>query len=439
VGVESGRQDAGLVRWGRLVHRARWQVLILSALSLVPAAWMIQTGGELDPPDVRIETESGHGLELIGRELPGQPPSFSLIFSSPTLSTTAPAFRAEVERALAPLARESRVARIRTAYDGLPGGVSRDGQRVLAVVELRGRATAGFASLGFSGLAPGVYPALRALVKSSTLEVLAVGTIALNHAFTEVARQDVGRVELIILPLVAALLLLVFGSVVAASLPLVVGGLAIAGAMAGTLLLARFVSVSIYAPNIVSMIGLGVAIDYSLFVVSRFREEIRQRPAPEALAHTVATAGRAIFFSGLIVAVGLLGMVLLGLGNLGSMGWAGTMVVGLAVLHGLTTLPALLAVLGPRVNALRVAFLHPERAGAGRGLWYRVAETVMAHPWRVLVPVVALLLLLGLPFLHLRVGSGDATALPPGAGGSPRGSGSRRTASSRWRRRGRSC
>jgi hypothetical protein len=117
------RQDAGLARWGRLVHRARWHVLILSALSLVPAAWMIHTGGELDPPHVRTETESGRGLELIGRELPGQPPSFSLIFSSPTLSATAPAFRAEVERALAPLGRDPRVARIRTAYDGLPGAV----------------------------------------------------------------------------------------------------------------------------------------------------------------------------------------------------------------------------------------------------------------------------------------------------------------------------
>ena len=224
MGVEPGKNDAGLARWGRLVHRARWQVLILSALSLVLAAWMIQKGGELDPPDVRAETESGRGLELIGRELPGQPPSFTLIFSSPTLSVTAPAFRAEVERALAPLARDSRVARIRTAYDDLPGGVSRDGRRVLAVVELRGRSTAGFASLGFSGLAPGVYRALRELVKSSTLEILAAGTIAVNDAFTEVARQDLGRVELIILPLVAALLLLVFGTVVAAFLPLVVGG-----------------------------------------------------------------------------------------------------------------------------------------------------------------------------------------------------------------------
>src|SRR5207245_1821584 len=103
--------------------------------------------------------------------------------------------------------------------------------------------------------------------------------------------------------------------------------LAMIGAMSVTLVLARFVSVSIYAPNIVSMIGLGVAIDYSLFVVSRFREEIRARPAPEALARTVATAGRAILFSGLTVAIGLLGMLFLGLGNLGSIGWSGTIVV----------------------------------------------------------------------------------------------------------------
>src|SRR5207244_2440582 len=127
------------------------------------------------------------------------------------------------------------------------------------------RPAAGFASLEFSGLPPDLYPALRKLVRAPTLEIVSVGNIALNHDFTEVARQDLGRVELVILPVVALLLLLVFGGVVAAALPLVVGGLAMAGAMAGTLLLARFVSVSIYAPDIVSMIGLGVAGDYSLF------------------------------------------------------------------------------------------------------------------------------------------------------------------------------
>ena len=396
------------------MHRARWQVLVLSALSLVAAVLVILAGGPLDPPDIPAETESGRALRLIGNELPARPPSFSLVFSHETLSARDPVFRAEVERALAPLTRDPRVARVRTAYAGLPGAMSRDGRRALAEVELHGRA-AGFASLEFSGLPPDVYPALRALVRSDTLEILAAGPIALNHDFTEVARQDLGRVEMIILPLVAVLLLLVFGSVVASLLPLAVGGLAMASAIAGTFLLARSVSVSIYAPNIVSMIGLGVAIDYSLFVVSRFREELREHPTPEALARTVATAGRAILFSGLTDAIGLLGLMLLGLGNLGSMGWAGTLVVAFAVLYGLTTLPALLAVLGPRVNAVRVPFLALGPPAGGRGVWQRVAAVVMAYPWSVLLPVVALLLLLGLPLLHLRAGAGDETALPPSA------------------------
>jgi RND superfamily putative drug exporter len=400
-----------LARWGRLVYRARWLVLIVSALSLGAAIPVILARAPLDPPDIPAETESGRALRLIGGELAARPPSFSLIFSSPTLSARDPAFRREVERALAPLARDARVARVRTADGGLPGAISRDGRRALAVVELHGRAT-GFASLEFSGVPPDLYPSLRALVRSDTLEVLAAGAIALNHDFTEVARQDVGRVEVIILPLVAVLLVLVFGSVVAALLPLAVGALAMASAIAGTLLLARFVSVSIYAPNIVSMIGLGVAIDYSLFVVSRFREELREHPTPEAVARTVATAGRAVFFSGLTVAIGLLGMMLLGLGNLGSLGWAGTTVVAFAVVYGLTTLPALLAVLGPRVNVVRIPFLDRGRPAAGHGAWHGVATLVMAHPWRVLLPVVALLLVLGLPLLHLRVSAGDETALP---------------------------
>jgi RND superfamily putative drug exporter len=393
------------------VYRRRWLVLIASALSIAVALPVIVTRVPLDPPDIPAETESGRALRLIGQDLAAKAPSFTLVFSSPTLSARDPAFRSEVERGVAPLARDRRVARVRTAYDGLPGGISRDGRRALAVVELHGRAS-GFASLEFSGIPPDIYPSLRAMVRADTLEILAAGPIALNHDFTEVARADVGRVEVVILPLVAVLLLLVFGSLVAALLPLAVGGLAMASAIAATFLLARTASVSIYAPNIVSMIGLGVAIDYSLFVVSRFREELSEHAVPEALARTMATAGRAVLFSGFMVAIGLLGLMMLGLGNLASLGWAGTLVVAFAVLHGLTTLPALLAVLGPRVNVARLPLLDRARPHGGRGVWHWLASSVMAHPWRVLLPVVALLLLLGLPLLHLRAAAGDETALP---------------------------
>src|SRR6266403_1865734 len=411
-----------LAGWGRFVHRFRFAVIALSLASVIPSLWLIAHGGRLATTDVPTTTESGRALDLIGRELPGRPPSFSFIFSSATLPAKDTAFRREVERALAPLRSDERVARVVTAYDppvydaSVPAAemISRDGRRALAVVELKGEAAA-FSSLEFSVLPPDVYPSLRAKVKTETLEMLPVGNTPLNHDFTEVTRTDLQRAELVILPLVVILLLLVFGSAVAALLPLLVGALSMAGAIGGTLLMARYTSVSVYAPNIVTMIGLGVAIDYSLFIVSRFREEIRGHPAPEALARTMATAGRAILFSGLTVAIGLLGMVFLGLGNIGSIGWAGTVVVSLAVLYALTLLPALLAVIGPRVNSLRLPFIHPERSRKGRGLWHRVAVVVMTHPWPVFLSVSALLLVLGLPFLHLRVGSGDVNALPPEA------------------------
>jgi RND superfamily putative drug exporter len=207
------------------------------------------------------------------------------------------------------------------------------------------------------------------------------------------------------------MLLFVFGSVVAAGLPIGVGVLAVTGGFVGTLLLARQMDVSIYATNIVTMIGLGVAIDYSLFIVSRFREEVGRHPVPDALARTMATAGRAILFSGLTVAIGFVGFLFFDVADLNSLGFAGSIVVAFSVLYGLTFLPALLAILGPRVNFLRLPFVHPERIATGRGLWHRLAIAVMAHPWRTLLPVVALLLVLGSPFLNIRLGLSGADTL----------------------------
>ena len=403
--------------WGRFVYRVRWWVMGLSALSLAASLGLMSEGGKLEAATTLTTTESGRAADLIAKELPVRPASFNLILSSKTLRATDPAFRSEVERALAPLREDSRVARVRTAYDAGPPDphyVSRDGHRTLTIVELKERSS-GLASLEFSSLPADLYPSLRGKVRSDTLDVVAEGGIPLHRDFIDVAKRDLTRAETVILPVVAVLLLVAFGSVVAALLPLGVGLLAMTGGLAGTHLLARYISVSVYAPNIVTMIGLGVAIDYSLFIVSRFREEVRGHSVPDALARTMATAGRAILFSGVTVAIGLLGMLLLGLGSIGTLGLAGTLVVSLAVLYSLTFLPAVLAILGPRVDALRLPFIGAPAAGAGTEFWHRLASVVMAYPWRVFLPVTALLLLLGLPFLHLRVGAGDATSLPPAA------------------------
>jgi RND superfamily putative drug exporter len=253
-------------------------------------------------------------------------------------------------------------------------------------------------------------------VAPSALDVVAAGNLVLHHDFVEVAQRDSHRAEMVILPVVALFLLLAFRSVVAALLPLGVGLLAMTGGIAGTEILGRYMSVSAYAPNIVTMIGLGVAIDYSLFIVSRFREEITRRPVSDALAVTMATTGRAILFSGVTVAIGLLGMLMLGLGNIrlaGARGHLGGRAFG-RVWADLSPRPPL-ALLGPRVNALSIPGFRSAGMDGGSGFWHRLAAMVMAHPWRVLLPVTALLLLLGSPFLHLRLAAGDASSLPPWA------------------------
>lgn len=387
---------------------------MLSFVPLVPAAWLLLAGTDLEREVHPPVTDAVRAVELIDRELPGRPPTIGLVFSHPTQNATDPPFRAEVERALSPLKADKRVARIRTAWDTQPPDatrLSRDGHRTLASVELTGRAPA-FASMTFGGLPPGLYTAIRSQVRSDTLEILATGPAAMNNDFVQVTRDDLRRSELVVLPLVLVLLLLVFGSGVAAMLPVVVGVLAVAVGLAGTLLLGRITPVSGYAANIVSMIGLGVAIDYSLFVVTRFREEMREHPVPEALAHTLETAGRAVVFSGLTVAIGLASLMILRMNTISSLGMAGLIVVAAAVVYALTFLAALLAILGPRVDALRVPFVGRPGSGRDSRFWYRVAGFVMARPWPVVIPVVLVLVAAGLPLQRLRLGAGDATTLP---------------------------
>jgi uncharacterized membrane protein YdfJ with MMPL/SSD domain len=407
-----------LAAWGRFVHRRRWPVLLVSVLSLLPAAWVVHRGGRFDNTPLPKSTESGRTVDLIQRELPKNPPSFGMILSHPTLAVTDPAFRAAADETLAPLRRDPRVARVLTPWEGaspVTERVSRDGRRILATVELKGGPSQ-FAAFSLGQNEGGAYAALRPLVRSDTFEVLPVGTMALNHDFNETATRAIRRAERVIWPVVPVLLVLVFGSVVATALPLGVGVLGVTAGMAATLALSYVAPVSIYAVNVVSMVGFSVAVDYSLFVISRYRDELREAPdETEALGRTMTTAGRAVLFSGLTVAIGLLGMLCLGIRSLASMGVAGTAVVLLAVAYALTFLPALLAVLGPRVDALRLPYLHPDQSERSQRMWRRLAAGVMAHPWRVLIPVVIGLILVGSPFLRLRLGGSDANVLPAAA------------------------
>src|SRR5262249_26330348 len=202
---------------------------------------------------------------------------------------------------------------------------------------------------------PAALPILRErLQPASGIDVALAGGPAFYGDVQHVSESDLQRSELISLPLAAIALLVVFGSLVAAGVPLAVGGAAVLVALAGIFVAASITPMSIFVLNLATLLGLGLGVDYSLLLTSRFREELALRDGPdrvpEAVRVTVATAGRAVFFSGLTVMLGLLGLVLFEFMILRSVGIAGAIVVALAVASALTLLPAILAIVGTRID-----------------------------------------------------------------------------------------
>lgn len=421
--------------WGRLVYRLRWLVLPLS-LALVTASvvaiLLLQTSlvtGDSGIPG----NESSRATSLIAAELPADSGgSFTLIFTAkdPALKATDPAFAAAVEAAVTPLRGDQRVA----AITQNPAFVSKDGQRLFVTVATRDQA----------GEAGKYYEELRAQVQSDRLDILATGNLPINADFTTVTEHDLRRAEFIGLPIALAILLLVFGStlwrtlrrtslrgaglalvltfgsLLIALIPLLVGGFAILGGLAGIYAIAQRREMTIYSLNIASMIGLGLAIDYSLFIISRFLEEVNRRPVDEAIARTIATTGKAITFSGLTVAIGVAGLLFYRSPLLNSIGLSAMLVVGTAVFYGITFLPALLAVVGNGIarRAAKRGLVTAQASAAhdtahASGPWHALALGVMARPWAVLLPLLVVLLLAGSPILNLRLGSADITVLPP--------------------------
>ena len=398
--------------WGRFVYRRRWIVLAISVLTLGLSVASLLAGGQLRNVPFR-DTEAGRTNQLIRDEFPrptGAPAaatsSFVLIFTSTQgLDATDAGFVSAMNDALAPLRADPRIVSVFTADNVLPASAaalrSKDGKRALASVTVNGTTTE----------AEGFFPDLRALVRTDRFDVVATGNIPLNSDIDATLDRDLQRAEFVSLPLALILLLLVFGSAAAALLTLGVGVIVIVAGLGATFALARSTDVSQYALNIVTLIGLGVAIDYSLFIVSRFREELgRGATVEDGVAAALATAGRAVLFSGITVAIGLAGMLFYPGTFLVSLGVSGSLVVAAAVLYGLTFLPALLSILGPRVGAWRL----PLPGGrTGPGLWHSIATAVMRRPVLVLVPTVALIAIAASPFVQLRLATADATILPP--------------------------
>ena len=381
----------------RLVIGA-WVLIVLCALPFAPQAPGALQAGGFDLPTL----ESARSRAALESELGAPPSALVLAISSTTLTPGTVEFETAAQRAVAGVASAPHVVGSRSHLIA-PTQISVEKKIVYDVILL--------------DLKPDDSPAALEGIQSALVEVDGI-TVAIAGGpsfyadIQSVSETDLQRSELISLPLAAVVLLLVFGSAVAAGLPLAVGGATVIVALAAIFGVAQATRMSIFVLNLTTLLGLGLGVDYSLLLVSRFREELgRGAKLGDAVQRTVATAGRAVFFSGVTVMLGLAGLALFDFAILRSIGIAGAITVAIAVASSVTLMPAILSLLGPRVNRLAI-----RRLGSGkvneRGPWARLARAVMRRPLAVALPTLALLIALGTPWLGVRFNAPDGSILP---------------------------
>ena len=413
---EAKLESHGLYRLGlvyaRQVYRFRWLIIVLWLIGVAASVpFAVQLPAILSGGGYSLSSsESAHVNSIITDKLHQPPSSAMVVFQSSNTPVTDAAYQKEVNDFIARAQHFTHVSAV------IKGGVGKDGHTTFVVVNFTQgsdhmtKYLSDFKNIVPSGAA------------ASPARPYITGDVPVNADFTTITQKDVEHAEAAALPIALVVLLIVFGSLVAAAMPLILAILVIPVALAILYAIAVHYTMNVFVLNIVSVIGLGISIDYSLFMTRRFRDELLNgRTASEAVAWTVATSGEAILFSGFIVMIGFIAMLLIGVQFMTSIGIGGAIVVAFAVLGALTLLPALLSVLGPRINALRIPFLsrftmarhRNTEEEESRGFWQRWALGVMKRPIIVVVVVTAALIALGWPIFSLSIGSSSILSLPP--------------------------
>src|SRR4051812_15986616 len=401
--------------FGRFVYRFRWFILAVWGVAIIASAPFVprvteplRVGGFADP-----SLESSRAADTLARDLGYSTSSVIVTYTSndPALHATDPRFIAEVTASLARLPSLAVHTTLLTHATN-PRQISRDERTAFEVISLDTDTEAA------AKLMPQI---IAAITPPPDLTMHIGGGPAFYADVETVSQRDLARAERVAFPIAIIALLIVFGSVLAAGLPVLVGGAGVVVILAVIYALGSAMELSIFTVNLATLLGLGLGLDYSLFLASRFREELaRGHEVPEAIARTLATAGQAVVYSGLTVLIGLCALLTFHINLLFSIGVGGVVVVIVSVLAATTLLPVLLSIVGTHIDALSlrrlVARFDRRPAGSARpGLWGRVAHLVMLHPIAVFLPTLGLLLTLGLPFLHIHFSSPDASIMPTSA------------------------
>ena len=405
--VNGNGQRSAFYRLGVLAHRRRWIIIgiwIAALLAAGPLLGKLSTrlsqGGFAVPG-----SQSDAVQKAIEKDFPQQSTfSDTLVLHSTKLKASDPVFKATVARAVATLAKQPGVGSVLNPYISPERFVSRDGHTAIAIAGLTDTQSQALQH------APALDKAVKAAVGKVPINVYLAGSAPFYKQFQETTTSDLSRAERIAFPITLLILIVAFGSIVAAGVPLILALLGLAISLGIVSIIAATTTVSIFTENIMSMIGIGVGIDYSLFVLTRFRTELKKSgDVPDALGNAMATSGKAVLVSALTVFVALSGTLLVNIAAFRSMGLGAMVTVLLAGVGALTLLPAVLGALGPRIDKWSV---HRRTTDASSGLWHRWATTVMRRPWIALIASVAVLLVLALPARGLRLGSSGPSILP---------------------------
>ncbi len=404
-----------LLKWANLVAE-RAALVLVASLFVVLGAGLYGSGvfaslsdGGFDDPASEASREFVAEREIFGNKAV----DVVAIYSSEDLLVSDPAFRAEVEDVLAALPVEltASVVDYWTAQD--PSMVSEDGHAVQVLISMAGDGQAEL-SANYDELRP-------SLEAKGDLRTDVAGTWAVYGDVNTTVAEDLARAESISLPIVLLLSLIIFGSAVAALMPVLVGATAVVGALAVVRLITGVTEVSVFSINVITLLGMGLAIDYALFIISRFREELAKLPgdpdaSAKAIAITLQTAGRTVLFSGLTVAAAMASLLVFPQNFLRSLGYGGMAAVVVAMVAALTLLPATLRLLGHRIDKGRLPRAltgrRRRKAVSDNGAWARLAQSVMRRPLTYLVVIVFGLLALASPFLGVSWGSVDYRVLP---------------------------
>ena len=403
----------GLESWGRNIHRLRWAIIVIWIAIIVASGWLslrysdVLSGGGWDIAG----SDSQQVKELLSHEFDGRSASsLLLVYRDEAMAATDSDYTVKLEQLIDFLAQEEGIENFYSmlnAADAIkPGMVGRDGHTTYAFVNMS--VEEDYAT----NLMPGIQERYVAYAETLGVESYLIGGAALWGDISVYSKEGLIRAEMIVFPLMFIILLFVFRSVLATITPIIVTVAAVIAGMGLIYLTGSRVEMSVFVTNSALMLGIGLGIDYSLFMVNRFRNELEAgRSKIEAMAVSMRTAGHTILFSGITVLAAMLALFVVKLPAIKAIAFGAVAVVIFAVLATLSLLPAVLTMLGHRINKGRIPSLFRSN-GRSVSIWVSIARTIMKRPVIFLVLTVALMGVFALPAMDMKLNTNDVSILP---------------------------